>query len=84
MHLGFTGSQPQATSIPSLALTFRQCLQHCPDGATWVLHDLTLTDDGETITEAIFSGCCVAVSNGSNKDGIGTMSWVLEGFNSKH
>jgi hypothetical protein len=37
-----------------------------------------------TIADAIFSGCCIAVSDGSNKDGIGTASWVLEGLNSKH
>jgi hypothetical protein len=41
-------------------------------------------DDGKMIAEAIFSGCCVAVSDSSNKDGIGTASWVLECLDSKH
>ena len=54
-----------------------------PSGSKWAVENAVFTDDGTIIAEAIRLGTCIAISDGSFKDGIGTASWVLEGSSSE-
>ena len=59
-----------------------------PERIRWALYELSSSDDGGTIAEALQMGTAVAVSDGSLKDAspghaFGTSAFVIEGMDSK-
>jgi hypothetical protein len=79
------GSGPIAPTPPNNPpITLLDRLQTAGPGTEWATLDLTITDDGASIAAAIMTGSCIALSDGSVKDGIGTAAWVLEGSLSQH
>ncbi len=56
-------------------------LQLSSFGEKWCVNNVDLSDDGNTIAEAIRNRVAIAVSDGSFKDTYGTAAWVLEGDN---
>jgi hypothetical protein len=80
-----TGFGPALGPHPILSpLSLLQRFQQAGPGTEWALRDLSITDNGRTIAEAIRLGSCIALSDGSVKDGVGSAAWVLEGANSQH
>jgi hypothetical protein len=57
-------------------------LQLSSIGEKWCVNNVDLSDDGNTIADAIRNRVAIAVSDGSFKDTYGTVAWVLEGDNS--
>jgi hypothetical protein len=52
----------------------------------WAITEITMTDEGKGIAQAIKNGTAIAVSDGSYKDGKGTAAFILEisdNFNEK-
>lgn len=82
-YITLTGHGPvEPTPPPPPKGSLLAQMESCKD--RWALQEVKSTDDGRTIAAAIISGRCIAVSDGSEKDGIGTAAWVLEGDSSKH
>jgi len=53
-----------------------------PKTKRWALLHFSITNNGETIAEALRLGTAIAVSDGSYKDEFGTSALVLEGADS--
>jgi hypothetical protein len=49
-----------------------------PPLGQWAIQEITVTDDGEAMAQAIRQGTAIAVSDGSYKDGRGTAAFILE------
>ncbi len=74
-------SSPPATS--DTTDTLAQFLTQLPVSAESALKHIASTDKGELIAAAIQQHACIAVSDGSYKEGHGTASWVIEGADSE-
>jgi hypothetical protein len=77
-----TGFAPITNNLSSQVATFSQYLQIAEPGESWYFSHLDLSDDGQTLANAIKEGDAIAFSDGSFRDQYGTAAWVLEGLGS--
>ena len=54
-------------------------LSQRPDSFQWAVSEMSLSDDGIVIAQALIQGTAIAVSNGSFKDSQGTSAFIIEG-----
>jgi hypothetical protein len=81
----FGSARDEWRDLPAtVPTTFAAFLKTLPKDAQWALRDVNLTDDGLTIAQAIRDGTAIGISDGSFKDGFGTVSWMLEGSSPRH
>jgi len=57
-------------------MDFQSFIAKTPE-AEWAFQELHSTSNGKDIAQALSSGTCMAVSNGSYKDLFGTAAWIL-------
>lgn len=58
--------------------TFEQVRELQPAADKWAIQEITVTDNGKAIAQAIRDGTAIAVSDGSYKNERGTAAFILE------
>lgn len=78
-EITYWGARPYTPSLPSTRREDFYTSALKLDCASWALRNLTTPDNGRGVADAIKAGQCIAVSDGSFKDGMGTAAWKILG-----
>jgi len=75
-HVIFLGTRPMVKVSASRRMDFQSFIAKMPE-AEWAFQELHSTSNGKDIAQALSSGTCMAVSDGSYKDLFSTAAWIL-------